>query len=110
MTLSLTSLHWEEYAFIQEVAMTQPIDIKLPNGLIIAMMPHATGRTLMKPGAVNETEAELWTRFVHALSTTDWKALASVYSTAMPMPSRPALVASKPAPAPVATPKEAPTK
>lgn len=110
MTLSLTSLHWEEYEFIQEVAMTQPIDIKLPNGLIIAMMPHATGRTLMKPGSVNETEAELWTRFVHALSTTDWKALASVYSTAMPAPIVPRAPApSKPVAVPT-TPKEAPAK
>lgn len=65
--------------------MSGPIEIKLPNGLIIAMMPHAQQRGLsLKSPPIGETDAQLWDRFIAALTTTDWVSLGKVYSTAMP--------------------------
>lgn len=90
--------------------MANMIEIKLPNGLIIAMLPNNGTRPLLSTKSpVQETEDQLWQRFIHALTTTDWKALATVYSTAMPQP--PKIVATVRA-APVAVPvtKEQPAK
>lgn len=69
--------------------MTGPIEIKLPNGLIIAMMPHVPQRGMsLKAPTGGETDDQLWHRFIAALTTTDWVSLGKVYSTAMPVPPK----------------------
>lgn len=91
--------------------MTQPIEVKLPNGLIIAMLPNSSksGVFGVKSGSVGETDEQLWQRFIHALTTTDWNALGKVYSTAMPA-SKPAPTPTRPVAVPSPAAKEAPTK
>lgn len=112
MSIPLTSLHWEEYEAIEELAMAQMIEIKLPNGLIIAMLPNETSGGMMNLKAPKslETNEQLWKRFIHALTTTDWNALGKVYSTAMPAPA-PIQATVRPAPTVVPTvTKEQPAK
>ena len=69
-----------------------PLSFQLPNGLELTMFPkdHAKSglATLMNRGKADavrpETRGELWARFVQAIETTDFKALASFYKSAMP--------------------------
>ena len=71
--------------------MTHPIEIKLPNGLIICMMPYDKPNSLLSKATgqspvQGETQDQLWMRFINALATTDLAALRKVYESSMPAP------------------------
>lgn len=64
--------------------MIPPAQIKLPNGLELQMFPIPERRKGFAVVESGETEAELWARFAEALKSTDFEAIAKVYSVATP--------------------------
>jgi len=67
---------------------TEPIDVRLPNGLIISMdpLPAVNAGTTFAPKVISteESQRHLWQRFVEAMRTTDWQALGKFYESTMP--------------------------
>jgi hypothetical protein len=93
--MAITSLL--EHEHLERIHMTQPIEIKLPNGLIICMMPldkptSIVGKVTGQAQPQGETQDQLWMRFINALSTTDLAALCKVYASAMPPRLKPEAV------------------
>jgi len=95
--------------------MTVPIEISLPNGLIISMMPYESNSPRFTvPGvskastSTGETQDQLWQRFINALSSTDLASLRKVYESAMPVPRNAPREAfpARPLPTVVETPKK----
>lgn len=81
---------YERLQQIGELAMDEMITHKLPNGLELTMFRNGMKRKADsflrvsdgKPSDA-ETDQELWQRFVHALESVDFKALATFYRSSM---------------------------
>lgn len=64
------------------------LTLRLPNGLELSMFARNTTKLpFSRSNEVSETEDELWERFIHAIDTTDFKALSTFYKSARRMPA-----------------------
>jgi hypothetical protein len=64
------------------------LTLRLPNGLELSMFARASNKMpFVRTNEPHESEDELWERFIHAIDTTDFKALSTFYKSARRMPS-----------------------